>query len=60
MIVPRPNCSRRHKGQMRRNRYRRMHVGLPGQRLERINKIRFKLDVGCEFIGDYPGQFKRN
>src|SRR5882757_4935756 len=36
-------------------RYRRMHVGLPGQRLERINEIRFKLDVGCECIGNYAG-----
>ena len=35
-------------------RYRRMHVGLPGQRLERINEIRFKLDVGVSALGIMP------
>jgi|SRR5882672_4423827 len=30
-----------------------MNVGLAGQRLERINEIRFKLGVGCECVGDY-------
>ena len=51
-----PTASR---GLMRRNRHRRMHVGLRSK-LKRINEVPFELDAGCECIGDYPGQLKRN